>query len=128
MTRRVGLLTTGGSTSCVWHAGSCDAAVFALALMGHDYPSFLAEASRVIASSGFLWIAEVRSRFVPAGAAKEDFSQFLECLEQLGFRVVKQDVSNKMFVVWVLQKAAPAQCSFDGLKWPALAPCIYKRR
>ena len=36
-----------------------DIAVFCLALMGTDYPSFLAEAHRVLKPRGHLWIAEV---------------------------------------------------------------------
>eukprot|EP00882_Tetradesmus_deserticola_P030457 GHRQ01034206.1.p1 GENE.GHRQ01034206.1~~GHRQ01034206.1.p1 ORF type:complete len:136 (+),score=24.64 GHRQ01034206.1:31-408(+) len=44
-------------------AGSCDAAVFSLALMGLDYGAFLVEAARVLKQNGWLWIAEVsRSR------------------------------------------------------------------
>jgi ubiquinone/menaquinone biosynthesis C-methylase UbiE len=37
-----------------------DIAVFCLALMGTDYPSFLEEAHRVLKPQGLLWIAEVR--------------------------------------------------------------------
>lgn len=40
-------------------AASVDVAVFCLALMGTDYPAFLAEAHRVLKPSGRLWIAEV---------------------------------------------------------------------
>lgn len=40
-------------------AASVDIAVFCLALMGTDYPSFLAEAHRVLKPRGHLWIAEV---------------------------------------------------------------------
>jgi ubiquinone/menaquinone biosynthesis C-methylase UbiE len=40
--------------------GSCDAAVFSLALMGLDYGAFLVEAARVLKQNGWLWIAEVR--------------------------------------------------------------------
>ena len=109
-------------------AGSSDVAVFSLALMGQDYPSFLKEAERVLKPSGWLWIAEVRSRFVPTEAEAEDFTTFLACLKQLGFRTVKQDLSNKMFVVWTLQKVAQCQHRAEGTRWPSLAPCFYKRR
>lgn len=37
-----------------------DIAVFCLALMGTDYPSFLQEAARVLKPHGTIWIAEVR--------------------------------------------------------------------
>ena len=37
-----------------------DIAVFCLALMGTDYPSFLQEAARVLKPHGTTWIAEVR--------------------------------------------------------------------
>jgi ribosomal RNA-processing protein 8 len=40
-------------------SGSCDAAVFSLALMGLDYGAFLVEAARVLKQNGWLWIAEV---------------------------------------------------------------------
>lgn len=40
-------------------AGSCDAAVFSLALMGTDYGEFLLDAARVLKEGGWLWIAEV---------------------------------------------------------------------
>ena len=36
-----------------------DVAVFCLALMGTDYPSFLVEAARVLKPHGIIWIAEV---------------------------------------------------------------------
>ena len=44
-----------------------DIAVFCLALMGTDYPSFLQEAARVLKPHGTIWIAEVR--FNPEGLA-----------------------------------------------------------
>jgi len=103
--------------------GSCDAAVFSLALMGTDYGAFLGEARRVLRAPaaeaaatgggaegegrrGLLWIAEVRSRFVPGGADREDFGPFLRCLRKLGFRLERQDASNRMFVVWELRLEA----------------------
>ena len=44
-----------------------DVAVFCLALMGTDYPSFLWEAARVLKPGGIIWIAEVCP--TPAAAA-----------------------------------------------------------
>jgi ribosomal RNA-processing protein 8 len=137
--------------------GSCDAAVFSLALMGTDYGSFLGEARRVLKrppaasaaatkqqqqTTGLLWIAEVRSRFVPEGADREDFAPFLKCLRKLGFKLERQDAaSNRMFVVWELRlEAAAAATDGDGndgeaakrlaarLDWPPLRACVYKKR
>jgi ubiquinone/menaquinone biosynthesis C-methylase UbiE len=45
--------------ACATETASLDVAVFCLALMGTDYPSFLEEASRVLKLQGILWIAEV---------------------------------------------------------------------
>lgn len=44
---------------CHVDAASVDVAVFCLALMGTDYPSFLEEAARVLKPHGIIWIAEV---------------------------------------------------------------------
>ncbi|WIA22070.1 hypothetical protein OEZ85_004414 [Tetradesmus obliquus] len=109
-------------------SGSVDAAVFSLALMGLDYGAFLVEAARVLKQNGWLWIAEVRSRF--GGSSGEDFKPFLRCLQQLGFKLVQQDASNRMFVVFVLKKqqAAAGAAAAAGLKWPLLKACVYKKR
>jgi ribosomal RNA-processing protein 8 len=135
--------------------GSCDAAVFSLALMGTDYGAFLGEARRVLKrpvaaaaatkqqqTTGLLWIAEVRSRFVPEGADREDFAPFLRCLRKLGFKLERQDAaSNRMFVVWELRLEAAAAAAGDEkgdgeaakrlaarLDWPPLRACVYKKR
>lgn len=113
---------------CDMCAGSCEAAVFSLALMGTDYGKFLEEAYRVVKPGGYLWIAEVKSRFVPDGADKEAFSPFLERLQELGFKVLKQNAGNKMFVVWVCKKMRDTVEGKKTVKWPVLKPCIYKRR
>lgn len=39
---------------------SVDIAIFCLALLGTDYPTFLEEAHRVLKPHGLLWIAEVQ--------------------------------------------------------------------
>jgi ribosomal RNA-processing protein 8 len=109
-------------------AGVCDAVVLSLALMGSDYAAFLAEARRVLKPRGWLWIAEVRSRFVPADAAKEDFEPFLAGLKQLGFEPRSQSLANKMFVVWVLRKHDGGVADVSAVVCPKLKPCIYKRR
>lgn len=108
-------------------AGSCNAAIFSLALMGTDYSKFLLEAQRVLKTGGFLWIAEVRSRFVPDGKDTENFAPFLGSLQKLGFKVLKQDVGNRMFVVWIAKKVDDSVDS-STVQWPLLKPCVYKRR
>ncbi len=107
---------------------SVDVSVFSLALMGTDYGAFLEEAARVTRRGGWLWIAEVRSRFGGGGVEKkEDFRPFLSCLAQLGFRLTKQDASNRMFVTWILKKDSDIGQK-GGLRWPKLKACVYKRR
>lgn len=101
--------------------------VFSLALMGTDYPKFLFEAQRTLKEKGFLWIAEVRSRFVMPNSSSEDFAPFISCLRNLGFDVVKCDTKNQMFVLWICQKQRSAPIS-QITTWPELKPCIYKRR
>ena len=83
-------------------------------------------------------LSQVRSRFANARAEGEDFRPFLRCLQQLGFKLHRQDTSDKMFVVFELRKGGKQD---DGggsgggssrkappLTWPDLKPCIYKRR
>lgn len=102
-----------------------DVVVFCLALMGTDYPSFLKEATRVLKPSGVLWIAEVRSRFVVDG--RESFGPFLAALKGLEYRVEAEDATNKFFVIFRMRKAeGDAVAAVGG--WPALRPCLYKRR
>lgn len=108
-------------------AASCDAVVISLALMGPDYPAFLREGHRVLRNKSWLWIAEVRSRFVPDGCSEEEFGPFIGCLQALGFKLIKQDLQNKMFVVWVLRKVAASE-EGRATSWPALRVCQYKKR
>ncbi|GJN21473.1 hypothetical protein PR202_gb08951 [Eleusine coracana subsp. coracana] len=79
---------------------SVDVAIFCLSLMGVNYPSFLEEANRVLKPSGWLVIAEVRSRLDPntGGADPEKFSK---AIIQLGFSLVSKTVrigTLKMFL------------------------------
>jgi ribosomal RNA-processing protein 8 len=117
-------------------AASCDAAVFSLSLMGTDYGAFLAEAHRVLKPGGWLWIAEVRSRFAREGE-QEDFRPFVEALRKLGFKLSKQDVSNRMFVTMLFRKKGGGGeggggegdgGGAAGIKWPPLRACVYKKR
>ncbi|GLI65492.1 hypothetical protein VaNZ11_009028 [Volvox africanus] len=135
---------------------SVDAAIFSLALMGIDYGSFLEEAVRVLRPKGWLWIAEVRSRFARGAAdmhtagsddddgshgegkaaGDEDFQPFLSCLKSLGLRILSEDAGNKMFVVWVLRKGEVGKQQRNGkrggssgiIPWPELKACMYKKR
>ena len=111
-----------------------DAAIFCLALMGTDYGLFLEEACRVLRKDGFLWVAEVRSRFADDSSNEEQngkladvFGKFRTALKNLGLNVMQQDISNKMFVVFVAQKVSDRKARV-AVQWPHLKPCIYKRR
>ena len=113
---------------------SMDVAVFCLALMGTDYPSFLREAQRVLRPGGILWIAEVSSRFQPdpqQGSATSQRSktarQFVKALESSGFKM-RSSSDSKMFVVWELCKANNAAAFANPALWPALKACSYKKR
>lgn len=71
---------------------------------------------------------QVRSRFV-GGGGSEDFRPFLSSLQQLGFRLIKQDSKNKMFVVLVLKKQQPVDAAAASrIRWPSLKACVYKKR
>ncbi|KAL5207913.1 hypothetical protein ABZP36_032348 [Zizania latifolia] len=68
---------------------SVDVAIFCLSLMGTNYPSYLQEANRVLKPSGWLLIAEVRSRLDPnTGGADPD--TFCEAISGLGFSLVSK--------------------------------------
>ncbi|KAL9273910.1 Ribosomal RNA-processing protein 8-like protein [Drosera capensis] len=106
-------------------SSSVDVAVFCLSLMGINFPSYLQEAHRVLKPSGWLLIAEVKSRFDPnTGGA--DPNRFSKAICQLGFDSVSQDFSNKMFILLYFKKKVNS--SQEEIKWPELKPCLYKRR
>ncbi|KAL9274089.1 Ribosomal RNA-processing protein 8-like protein [Drosera capensis] len=93
--------------------------------MGINFPSYLQEAHRVLKPSGWLLIAEVKSRFDPnTGGA--DPNRFSKAICQLGFDSVSQDFSNKMFILLYFKKKVNS--SQEEIKWPELKPCLYKRR
>ncbi|KVH80798.1 Methyltransferase-related protein [Cynara cardunculus var. scolymus] len=101
-------------------------AVFCLSLMGTNFPNYLEEANRVLKPSGWLLIAEVKSRFDPnTGGADPD--SFCQAVCELGFTSASKDFSNKMFVLLYFKKK-PKNNSNKEIKWPELKPCLYKRR
>nr|ACF81244.1 unknown [Zea mays] len=105
---------------------SIDVAIFCLSLMGINYPSYLEEANRVLKPSGWLVIAEVRSRLDPSngGADPEKFSK---AIIQLGFSLVSKDVKNRMFILFYFRKKEKSKVA-KSIDWPQLKPCLYKRR
>lgn len=117
-------------------SASVDAAVFCLSLMGTDYGSFLEEAARILKPAGWLWIAEVQSRFMSeggegggGGGGRSVLPAFLQALAGLGFAVKRKDTSNTHFLVLELQR----QLGRGGGKqrapqWPQLRACQYKKR
>ena len=126
---------------------SVDAAVFCLSLMGTDYGSFLREAARVLRPAGWLWIAEVQSRFMseggggggggePGGGGGADGSggrsvlpAFLAALRALGFELRRKDTSNTHFLVLELQRQAGGGGGKQRApQWPPLRACQYKKR
>ncbi|KAK1617881.1 hypothetical protein QYE76_023398 [Lolium multiflorum] len=105
---------------------SVDVAIFCLSLMGTNFPSYLQEANRVLKPSGWLLIAEVRSRLDPnTGGADPD--KFAEAISQLGFSLVSKDMNNKMFVLFYFKKKEKIKV-VENIDWPQLKPCLYKRR
>lgn len=133
---------------------SVDIGVFVLALMGTNIADFIREAHRVLTPTGVLKIAEVRSRFESTAGDDDNLeerekkskmmkksnlqnnnskkvtddtvlNEFLSVMEELGFRCVKKERQNKMFVQLEFEKtgAAPSKKASFTAK-----PCIYKRR
>ncbi|KAL8167139.1 hypothetical protein V2J09_008638 [Rumex salicifolius] len=108
-------------------SSSVDAAVFCLSLMGTNYHSYLREADRVLKPSGWLLIAEVKSRFDPnTGGANPD--DFVKAVCSMGYTSVSKDFSNKMFILFYFKKKGKQCPGSKKIEWPELKPCIYKRR
>lgn len=96
---------------------SIDIAVFCLSLMGTNLSSYLSEANRVLKHGGVLKIAEVSSRFHNIGS-------FVLKVEKMGFRVISQDNSSKMFVMMDFRKTGATKIPPEI----RLDPCLYKKR
>ncbi|KAH9790988.1 Ribosomal RNA-processing protein 8 [Citrus sinensis] len=109
------------------NSSSVDVAVFCLSLMGINFPNYLQEAQRVLKPSGWLLIAEVKSRFDPnTGGA--DPNKFSKAVCDLGFAPVSKDFSNKMFIMFYFKKKEKQNSKSKEIQWPELKPCLYKRR
>nr|KJB75924.1 hypothetical protein B456_012G064700 [Gossypium raimondii] len=106
---------------------SVDVAVFCLSLMGTNYASYLKEACRVLKPSGWLLIAEVKSRFDPNNGGA-DPNMFSKAVCEMGFTSALKDFSNKMFVLLYFKKKENKSSNGREIEWPELKPCIYKRR
>ncbi|EOY02526.1 PREDICTED: ribosomal RNA-processing protein 8 [Theobroma cacao] len=106
---------------------SVDVAVFCLSLMGTNYASYLQEAYRVLKPSGWLLIAEVKSRFDPNNGGA-DPNKFSKAVCEMGFTSALKDFSNKMFVLLYFKKKEKQRSKGKEIEWPELKPCIYKRR
>ncbi|KAJ3048600.1 25S rRNA (adenine645-N1)-methyltransferase [Rhizophlyctis rosea] len=125
---------------------SVDVTIFCLSLMGTNFMDFVNEAYRILKPGGELKIAEVISRF-------PDVDRFVIELQSVGFKFVKKDDTNKMFILFDFVKASSGANSSKnsaktksktnkkkGVESPAakdsesktgealLKPCIYKRR
>lgn len=108
-------------------SSSVDVAVFCLSLMGTNFSNFLKEAHRVLKTSGWLLIAEVKSRFDPSNGGA-DPNKFTKAVCDLGFTSVSKDFSNKMFILLYFKKKENQNSKKKEIEWPELKPCLYKRR
>ncbi|KAJ3023750.1 25S rRNA (adenine645-N1)-methyltransferase [Thoreauomyces humboldtii] len=79
---------------------TADIVVFCLSLMGTNFMDFVREAYRILRPDGELKIAEVISRF-------PDVSAFEAALVETGFKFVKKNDSNKMFILFDFVKSDP---------------------
>jgi len=107
--------------------GSIDVAVFCLSLMGTDYGTFIEEAARVLRPSGWLWVAEVQSRFVDA-QGKSVLNKFIAAVGELGLQLRRKDTSNSHFLVLEFQGSQGRGRGMRATEWPSLRACQYKKR
>jgi len=96
---------------------SVDVVVFCLSLMGTNLSDFICEAHRILVPKGILKITEICSRI-------DNVDLFTQSLCSYGFRLVKKENLNKMFVDLILKKT---KRSHDPSSI-TLKPCLYKRR
>ncbi|KAF3777874.1 Ribosomal RNA-processing protein 8 [Nymphaea thermarum] len=133
-------------------SSSVDVAVFCLSLMGTNFSSYLEEAYRVLKPSGWLLIAEVKSRFDPNNGGA-DPNIFSKCVHKLGFSTVSQasasihedgivqhmfilsqllavfnmhNLQHNLYIVLLIFQETNTLKS--NIRWPKLKPCLYKRR
>jgi ubiquinone/menaquinone biosynthesis C-methylase UbiE len=126
---------------------SVDVCVFCLSLMGTNLADFIREAHRVLKDDGRVKIAEVRSRieYSHGRKGKQDnknkdasssndtekektegtLEEFTGVLEKLGFKSVRTDRTNTMFLLLELKKNGKKP---DKKLEFSAKPCIYKRR
>ena len=109
-------------------AASVDAALFCLSLMGTDYGSFVNEAARVLRPGGWLWVAEVQSRFVDE-EGRSVVDAFVAAVAELGFALKRKETNNPYFLLLEFQGRKGRQTGGGGTpSWPALRACQYKKR
>ncbi|GBG30127.1 Ribosomal RNA-processing protein 8 [Hondaea fermentalgiana] len=107
-------VTVASSADVPLEDASLDVAVFSLSLMGTDYQRFLLEARRTLKVGGTLIVAEVKSRFCSAAKGAADsardmergIASFKRVLKKLGFRLINEEIDNRMFVLFRFRKAA----------------------
>ncbi|TPX65841.1 hypothetical protein SpCBS45565_g04884 [Spizellomyces sp. 'palustris'] len=121
-------------------SASVDVVIFCLSLMGTNFMDFVLEAHRILRVNGELKIAEVISRF-------PDVDAFLDALSKAGFRMVRKDDSNTMFILFDFVKSSKKsglgekpkdgkkkrrgggeEQTSDAIQSALLKPCMYKKR
>lgn len=100
---------------------STDIVIFSLSLMNTNFVDALREARRILRPKhGMLRIAEIESRFDGGPDA------FVQTVETLGFKLRRQDTSNRVFLLFEFATAAPSSDSENTTA--VLKPCLYKKR
>lgn len=102
---------------------SVDIVIFCLSLMGTNISDFLKEAHRILKPTGFLKIAEVKSRFFESG--KDGIKVFTRTIKKAGFNIYERILPNKMFFVLSCKKT-DRESTFDETF--SAKPCVYKKR
>eukprot|EP00762_Andalucia_godoyi_P000339 ANDGO_03121.mRNA.2 Ribosomal RNA-processing protein 8 len=104
-------------------SASVDVCVYCLSLMGTNVVDFITEARRILKVGGKVLVAEVSSRF-------ENPRGFVKQIEDLGFKVLKQDLSGSFFFFFEFEKIAQRSSSLSSAEDVSihLKPCLYKKR